>query len=276
MELVWILLYCLTIKNRIFHNGKGAYDEIIKGFQNIKDEFGVDYANCLSVIDTEQNPIEVYNHFKDIGVKNVHLLFQDFNYANSNQDEVPKIGEWLIKVFDIWYNDKDIDKPTLRPLTDLIGLIFGYEKYSEIFGKGTNSTLVVETNGSIETVDTLKICGDGFTITDLNVSENDFDEIYEKSEIARSYYYGHDNLCKSCQNCIIEPICGGGFIGHRFSNDNGFDNPSIYCNEIIKLVCHLQNKILLDLPREFILESKIEKLNYDEVINSIKNSIKRV
>ncbi|WP_130734221.1 radical SAM protein [Flavobacterium sp. J27] len=257
-------------QNRIFHNGKGAYKEIISGFDVLKEIYGSDYANCLSVIDTNQDVKEVYNHYKEIGVKNVHLLFQDFNYIGFNQNTVPKTGEWLIGIFDIWYNDKDENKPNIRPLTDLIGLIFGFQKYSEIFGKGVNDTLVVETDGSIETVDTLKICGDGFTLDNLNVLHNEFDELYESSELARKYYYGHENLCKSCQNCIIEPVCGGGFIGHRFSDQNGFNNPSIYCKEIVKLVCHLQNRILKDLPDDFIKNTNIEELSYEEVIESIE------
>lgn len=105
-------------------------------------------------------------------------------------------------MFDPWYNDSDLNKPSIRPLTDLIGLILGYEKYSEIFGKGKNNTLVIETNGDIETTDSLKICGDGFTKTKLNVENNEFDEIYKSSNLAKQYYNGHDDLCTTCKNCF--------------------------------------------------------------------------
>jgi uncharacterized protein len=254
-------------KNRIYHNGKGSYDEIINGFNLIKKIYGDQYANCLCVIDTNETPIEVYSHFKNIGANSLHLLFQDFNYSQSKVEDVPKIGDWLIEIFNLWYFDEDTNKPSIRPFTDLIGLTLGLNKSSEIFGKGVNDTLVIETNGSIETVDSLKICGNGFTKTVYNVLNDDLDIIYKNSELARLYYHGHDNLCKKCNACPIEPVCGGGYLGHRYSNVNYFDNPTIYCDEILKLVCHIQNEVLKNIPRNVVIQSEVEPLNYNEIIN---------
>lgn len=255
--------------NRIYHNGKGSYDEIVTGFNSVKKIYGDRMTNCLCVIDTNEDPQEVYSHFKKLGASTVHFLFQDFNYIQSTQEEVPKIGKWLIKVFDTWQNDTDDDKPIVRPLADLISLIFGLSKGSEIFGKSINQTLVVETDGSIETVDTLKICGDDFTKTKFNVLQDDLNIIYKKSELARQYYDSHNNLCETCQNCPVEPVCGGGYLGHRYSPKNGFDNPSIYCKEIIEIICHIQNQVLKGIPNEILNESGIEYLNYHEIINSL-------
>lgn len=258
-------------KNRIFHNNKGSYKEIINGFNIIKEVYGDKFANCLCVIDVNESPSDVYNHFKQIGASNVHFLFPDCNFKNSSYKDIPKVGEWLVLMFDLWYKDTDLIKPSIRPLSDLIGLILGYEKYSEIFGKGKNYTLVIETNGDIETVDTLKICGDGFTKTKFNVVSNEFDEIYESSKLAQEYFNGHENLCKTCKNCFLEDICGGGFIGHRYSVENEFNNPSIYCRQIALLICHIQNQIILNLPTEVIANTNIQKLNYEEVIENIQN-----
>ena len=259
-------------KNRIYHNNKGSYTEIINGFNIIKEVYGDKLANCICVIDTDESPFDVYKHFKEIGARSVHFLFPDNNFKNTNYEDIPKVGEWLVLMFDLWYNDSDLNKPSIRPLTDLIGLILGYEKYSEIFGKGKNNTLVIETNGDIETTDSLKICGDGFTKTKLNVENNEFDEIYKSSNLAKQYYNGHDDLCTTCKNCFLEEICGGGFIGHRYSKENEFDNPSIYCKQIALLICHIQNQIILNLPPEIVANTKIQKLSYEEVIENIQNS----
>lgn len=79
-------------ENRVYHNGKGSYKEILKGYNIIRDIYGSDYANCLSVIDTNDDPRIVYQHFKEIKVSSVHFLFQDFNYLQNTQDNIPKIG----------------------------------------------------------------------------------------------------------------------------------------------------------------------------------------
>lgn len=258
-------------KNRIYHNGKGSYDDILKGFNLVKKTYGNEMANCLCVIDTKENASEVYAHFKKLGVSSVHFLFQDFNYISSTQKDVPKVGKWLTEMFDEWYNDNDKNKPNVRPLTDLIALIFGKSRGTENFGNSINRTLVIETDGSIETVDTLKICGDGFTKTKLNILKDDLNVIYKESSLARMYYNSHKNLCNTCQNCPIEPVCGGGYLGHRFSKSNAFDNVSIYCKEIIELVCYIQNEVLKDISKEVIEESEIEYLNFNDIINSFSN-----
>lgn len=82
------------------------------------------------------------------------------------------------------------------------------------------------------------------------------------------YVCSHSNLCDTCQNCVIEPVCGGGYLGHRFSRINLFDNPSIYCKEIIELICYIRNEVLNDMPKQAILESGIEYLNFNDVIKS--------
>lgn len=252
--------------NRIYHNGKGSYDDIVKGFKNIKSVFGYEYAHCLCVIDTKESPEDVYLHFKELGTHTVSFLFQDYNYIETNINDVPEIGGWLIKLFDVWYNDKDDMKPMIKPFKELMGLILGNTSGSESFGKGFNDTIVVETNGSIETVDTLRICGNGFTRTKLNVLDNEFDDLFKESELSRLYYNAHNLLCEKCENCELEKVCGGGYLGHRYSKDNGFDNPSIYCNEITKIICYIQNVIIQNLPEDLVDKLGIKALNVEEIL----------
>lgn len=261
-------------KNRVYHNGKGSYSEILRGFKIVKDTYDEGYANCLCVINTDEQPEVVYNHFKNIGANTVHFLFQDSNYLNATVDTVPKVGDWLSEMYDLWYNDEDPNKPSLRPLTDLISLMFDFNRFSEIFGKGYNDVLVVETNGSIETVDTLKICGDSFTKTTFNVANNNFDDIYEHSDLAKRYYNAHHELSEKCKSCPIERICGGGFLGHRYSDKNQFDNPSVYCKEIVKIISHIQNKVIDNLPPDKVSQNNIEKLNALEIIDYLYGEIK--
>lgn len=254
--------------NRIYHSGKGSYNEIIRGAKLIKDTYGI--VNCICVIDVNQDPTEVYNHFKNIGVYSILFLFPDLNYLHTNINDAPKIGTWLIEVFKSWLKDEDDDKPIIRPYMDLLSAILGNEYNSEQFGKGKNDVLVVETNGSLEVVDVLKICGNGFTKNNFNILENELSDIFESS-LANRYYNGHDDLCETCNNCPIENICGGGNIAHRYSEENGFNNPTIYCKEIVKMVCFLQNKVLNEFDDEFISKSKIEPLVYDDIIKHIQN-----
>lgn len=255
-------------KNRIFHNGKGSYDDIVNGFDSVKRIFGDPYANCLCVIDVEEKPEDVYNHFKSIGVNHLHMLFPDFTQDDKkNNVQIPNLGDWLVKFYDIWDQDRSINK--ISPFAEITGLILGIEECgSEAIGKKVNTTIVIETNGEIEPVDTLKICGNDFTKTVLNVFDNEINDIYSMNEIAEKYYFGHENLCNKCQSCSLEEVCGSGYIAHRFSNTNGFDNPTVYCQDLAKIICHIQNKLFDELPES--ISSEIHKLNYNEIYEYIK------
>ena len=50
-------------------------------------------------------------------------------------------------------------------------------------------------------------------------------------------------LCATCRSCPEITVCGGGYLPHRYSRMNGFDNPFIWCVDILKLIAHLRNKI---------------------------------
>lgn len=256
-------------KNRIYHNGKGSYDDIVSGFHSVKKIFGQPYANCLCVIDVDEKPEDVYNHFKSIGVNQLHLLFPDFTQDDKkNNVEIPNLGDWLKKFYDIWDEDRGIQK--VSPFAEITGLILGIEECgSEAIGKRKNTTIVIETNGEIEPVDTLKICGNDFTKTKLNIFDNELNDIYDVNEIAKKYYFGHDNLCNKCQDCALEEVCGSGYIAHRYSTSNGFDNPTVYCEDLAKIICHIQNKLFDELPEN--ISSEINKLDYSEIYKYIKN-----
>ena len=124
----------------------------------------------------------------------------------------------------------------------------------------------VKPNGNIEAVDSLKICKDGFTKTELNVIHHTFNKALT-SDLIQKYYNAHqDNvLCDKCKKCIIKNICGGGQLAHRYYSVNGFDNPSVYCKDISMLVTHIQNKLIDDLSKTS-KEINIEKLTEDDFL----------
>jgi uncharacterized protein len=41
--------------------------------------------------------------------------------------------------------------------------------------------------------------------------------------------------------------CGGGYLPHRFSKKNGYDNPSVYCSDLYSMFENMQ----------FVLESHL-------------------
>ena len=89
-----------------------------------------------------------------------------------------------------------------------------------------------------------------------------------KKKIFRNYYNLHqdDVLCKQCQECIIKSIYGGGRYSHRYSKENKFDNPTIYCDVMKKLVLHIQNAVIAALPEHIKDKTNIEALSCDDLL----------
>ncbi|SDD37581.1 hypothetical protein [Williamwhitmania taraxaci] len=48
--------------------------------------------------------------------------------------------------------------------------------------------------------------------------------------------------------CDYLSVCGGGQLAHRYSDENGFNNPSIYCSDMKKIIGHIQNRMLQRVP----------------------------
>jgi len=264
-------------KYRKYHSGKGSYDDAIKGFQ-IAKKYG--YKGVITVINVESNPEDVYLSYKEVGIEDLILLIPDHNFdqpplgiKNYYESGLTLYGDWLVKMYNLWQSDTSPQRPSMRFFKSIIGLILGYEEVgNQLIGTTQNDVLVVETDGSIEAVDPLKICGHNFTKAGMNVLTNEFDEALE-TPLASMYYDSHHILCEKCKRCPINNICGSGFLPHRYSTENGFNNPSVYCNDLIKIITHIQNNLVDYLPDDIILESGIEKITFQEVRSSFDDSL---
>lgn len=119
-------------------------------------------------------------------------------------------------------------------------MLFGQSSSMEAIGAKAVDLIVVESDGEIEAVDTLKVVGEKATSLGLDVFQHTFDDALGALPIlARNV--GYAALCETCQHCSILHQCGGGYLPHRYSERNGFLNPSVYCNDIKYLVKHVRS-----------------------------------
>ena len=225
-------------------NGMEAYDNIIRGLSLIKrNNLPV---STLSVMNVEVSPIDVYDHLKSIGVDYADFLYPDMTF-DSLVDS--RFTSWIIELFDRWYDDIT-PKPIIRYFDFMIKMLLGENVGYEMLGRGKNRTLCIKTNGDIEIVDSMKVCGNKFTHTGFNVRTNSFLDL-EQNEILRMYYLSHSDevLCMKCRKCTFVNICGGGKLPHRFSVKNGFKNPSVYCQCNMEIISHVKSRLYSDLER---------------------------
>jgi uncharacterized protein len=263
---------------RVDHKGRGSYDDVIRGIKTYQKN-NPKSGGVLSVLNLSEDPIEIYENLKSLNIPSYGILLPDVNYLTARKNNFDlendpiRVANWFIKLFDHWYEDKDPNKPNVRNFINLIDLIIGRtDQGTEATGIGKNDVLVIETDGGIEATDPLKTCGHGFTKDGLNVKTHSIDDALNSSLI-KLYQNSHYALTKKCRVCPILNVCGGGYLPHRYHPDNGFNNPTVYCEGLIKLITHIQNKVIDLLPENCIDELQIEKYTESDVKSYIYSNL---
>lgn len=255
---------------RVYHNKKGSYKDVIRGIK-IRDKYSV--GGFISVINTDIPPKELYDFFVSLNAKTINILLPDNHHDNLPKGKLgnslntdTKYGDWLIELYNFWSNHNNILRPNIPFFENIMHLILGRVTGDELIGRKKNGAITIETNGDIEVVDPLRICGNGFTRNKLNVLRDEISAI-ESVELFQEYYHSHSRLCDKCVKCPILNVCGGGYLGHRFSLKNRFDNPSIYCSDLMKLIVYIQNDIIERLPKEVLRNIHLEPAQYQEIFD---------
>ncbi|WP_207513697.1 radical SAM protein [Longitalea luteola] len=261
---------------RVFHNGKGSYTEVARA---VRQGIGNGLVGILSVLNIRIPAREYYEEMKNLGIESLNLLFPDGHYdrlpegmeaAQLGDDDYTPFANWLIELFLLWKNDKQ--RPAIKLFENLLQILLGDEHIgNQAFGVRTNGVLIIETNGAIEVADSIRACYEGITRNDLNVHTHGIEDIFN-DRVFDVYYHAHQMVCEKCLNCPVYEFCGGGFLGNRYANKNGFDNPTIYCRDIIRLISFLQNDLINGLPSDATVDNGIEKVSFEEILQELKKA----
>jgi uncharacterized protein len=203
------------------------------------------FSGFLTVIDIESDPTEVVEYLLSFAPPSIDFLFPLDNHDRrppGKQDfEATPYGDWLIKAFNCWV--KSNSSTRIRIFETLLGMSLGSRTIVESFGTDPVDLVVIECNGEIEGVDSLKAVFDGATSLGFNVLDDDFDRVARHVAV-KARQAGVESLAPVCKSCALVRVCGGGYYPHRYAKANGFQNPSIYCHDIAKLISHLQRSTI--------------------------------
>jgi len=228
-------------KYRVTHNDKGTFDQVVAGINILKSHPDAEflYAGLLAVIDPLSDPAEVYQFFKDLEAPSVDFLYKDGNHTklplNKTSIFSVEYGSWMVQLLEIYINDLNPIK--IRVLDDMIKSLMGGIVTKEGLGLTDFVIVIVDTDGTIMKNDTLKSTYNGADKFDqpLNVKEASLLEFLASAEFDE-YRKMQRPTNSKCLSCPELHVCGGGMILNRWSKENGFDNPSVYCADQLHLV----------------------------------------
>ena len=243
---------------RLTHNGTGTHDVVEKKITwLLSSHKGREVFNgVLCVLHPEMDGRKLIDYFCQLGVS-VDFILPDQNYEYGSNDypppqTEPTYGKVLAYAYMAW---RKIDNPKfhVRKFEQIIGAFFGVAPSLDSLGTGSITVFTIETSGEIEPVDSLKVCGYGFTKTKTFVQDIESFAEVNKIPLIKFGLEKRDHLPTKCTKCSFKNNCGGGYLPHRFSNGN-FNRESVYCNDMIHLCSTILNdlKFEIELARERI------------------------
>lgn len=147
----------------------------------------------------------------------------------------------MIRAFDRWF-EATAGAPPVRLFAEIIGLLLGLPSGAEAVGTSPVAAVVIETDGAIEQVDSLKTAYEGAPATGFDVFRNSFDEALDHPGVV-ARQLGTDALSATCRSCPVVAVCGGGNYAHRYLAGKGFRNPSVHCPDLEKLIRHVASRL---------------------------------
>ncbi|MFE4332721.1 FxsB family cyclophane-forming radical SAM/SPASM peptide maturase [Streptomyces sp. NPDC056831] len=240
---------------RTDHAGRPSWPAASRGARLLADQHPDAYAGILTVVDPQTDPIEMYESLLALRPPALDLLLPHGNWTNpppglpdaGTAPTVPEpgrptpYGDWLTTVFDRWW-PAGRRETRIRLFEECIALLLGLPAATESLGLDPVNAIVVETDGTIEQVDSLKSAYDTAAATGLDIFRHTFDDALRHPGVA-ARQAGADALAAACRACPVLTVCGGGHYAHRYRADNGFTNPSVYCADLERLVRHIAGRL---------------------------------
>lgn len=244
---------------RVDHLGRGSYDQVEKGLKLLQ-RAGVTYA-LLSVIPLGADPLEVHRHFISLGCRDITYLLPHFTH-----DTIEPIrqlhgptpcADFLIPIFDDWWFNGGMEV-RIGDLWNMARLILGGCSRIETLGSKPPLYVFIESDGEIEGLDSLRVCADRLAKIHLNVLTADFQDILQSTSMHKAAIFEGMGLPSGCRACPERDTCAGGYLPHRYSSARGFDNPSVWCADLLKLFAHLRSRLGVTVEETYARRMALE------------------
>ena len=235
-------------RNRVGFDRNGTFDRVLSGIEQIRahPDSTFLFTGVLAVIDPESDAEEVYSFFKGLGAPSVDFIYRDGNHSRLPVGKAAlsttEYGQWMATLLDVYLSD---DTPIrIRILDDMIKLVLRGAGAKEGVGLTDYGILVIDTDGSVTKNDTLKSSFDGADRfpEPWSIHTHRLADILKSADFAQ-YQALQRPSSSTCLACPELRVCGGGMTLQRWSDDNGYDNPSVYCEDQKLLIGRIREKV---------------------------------
>ncbi|GGL05802.1 FxsB family cyclophane-forming radical SAM/SPASM peptide maturase [Mangrovihabitans endophyticus] len=239
-------------RHRRFRDGRGSHDAVRSALALLgEDRFRANFAGLLCTVDPRRDALTTYRELLRHRPPEIDFLLPHANWGTPPERPdgpgTAPYGEWLAAVFDRWYGAPRRETG-IRLFDDIIALALGGSGRSEQVGLSPVTVAVVESDGAIEQVDSLKSAYPGAAATGLDVRTDSFEAVLRHPGVIARQIGAHA-LADSCRACPIHRICGAGHYAHRYTPGTGFRHPTVYCPDMTVLIGHITERLAVDVTR---------------------------
>ncbi|WP_426683448.1 radical SAM protein [Xanthomonas translucens pv. undulosa] len=237
-------------RERRDHKGGGSFDRVKLNYRRLlgnSRQAGLSPIEIIAVLDARNDYRSTIRGLEDeLGVQHFNFLLPDCTHEDGipNGRSARDYGKVLCDIFDAWASSDTI---VVREVDDILRRFqLATESSDESRNKSSpgmryieNQVIVVRSDGELQIDDTYMPAyqwrNDLLKVNLRNVTLSDYLSLPVFDEIDTIF----DGTPKACQECIWRNICNGGDIENRYSKDEGFDNPSVYCDGLRMLYRHV-------------------------------------
>lgn len=230
--------------HRVDRRGGGSYERVVEGLRSLSSA-GI-RLGALAVVQPSVDGLAVYNELK-------RLDFRYFNFLlpHHTHEQMPEIwrvhgptpcADYLMPILDEWWATGTMQQE-VGLFLQMCKVVLGGRSATDQIGNRLLSFVFVETDGSIEGLDTLKMAANRVSVTELNVFRNNFADIQAQGGLHARAIFDGVPLPTGCSGCPEALTCAGGHLGDRYSETNQFDNRSVWCRDL---------QLLFDRTRSYL------------------------
>jgi uncharacterized protein len=229
--------------HRTTRRGRSSFDRVEAALDRLVRRPSI-FAGVIAVVDASVPPATLLSYFAGRGVPKLDFLLPDSHHERGppGRDANPKLYEdWLLEAFDAWLDDHP--ELPVRTFEALLDAVSGLPSGTDAFGLGDVSLVSLETDGTWHDLDVFKVAGEGATRLVGDVHDTSIEQLASSTQLAaHRRLLTRSGLSATCRACDLLDICGGGSVPHRFGG-GGFDNPTVYCGEMKRLIAHVKGRL---------------------------------
>tara|TARA_R110002073_G_scaffold148228_3_gene301254 strand:+ start:21282 stop:23372 length:2091 start_codon:yes stop_codon:yes gene_type:complete len=229
--------------HRLDHGGASSFEKSFDAIKRLRQYPDV-FNGLIAVVDPRITPAELFDFFAELSPPRLDFLLPDSNQLTpppGRDSDADLYVRWMKTAFDLWFDH--YSHLPVRTFDAILNGVAGMPSETDAFGFGDVSMLTIETDGTYHDLDVLKITTQGGTDIGLDVRTSSVAEAAKSEKIeTHRRLLQREGIAEKCKSCEIVDICGGGAVPHRFDGQT-FQNPTVYCGEMLGLVGHAKKRV---------------------------------